>query len=178
MSPSDHFFETPPENLRAVSAMVHDSYQREVARRTIIAKAAAVVAIDLPDFAADAQVHIDVVTLDSSSCAPCQYMMDAVHRAVRQFSHPVQVREHRITTREGLQAMSQLGVENIPTICIDGRVVFASLIPDQRTLTSQLEEVWRAKQDRLSGAGLVSGVSGVSEAAAKGRVAGQNPPAA
>jgi uroporphyrinogen decarboxylase len=133
-------YAVPPRNLQAVSAMVHDGYQREVARRTIIAKSVRVQAVSLPDYAQECQVHVDVVTLDSSSCAPCQYMMDAVHRAAKQLSRPVLIREHRITTREGLGAMMQLGVANIPTICIDGEVAFASIIPDSKTLLARVEE--------------------------------------
>jgi len=135
----------PPENLEAVADMVHDSYQREVAKRTIIAKSLAVSDISLPDFSKEPRVAVDVVTLDSSACAPCQYMMDAVHRASKQLSQPVAVREHRITTREGLAAMMQLGVKNIPTICIDGEVVFSSLIPDQKTLGDRMEQAIAAK---------------------------------
>jgi MtaA/CmuA family methyltransferase len=135
----------PEANLQAVSLMVHDTYQREIAKRTIIAKSAALKEVALPNYAAGSQVHIDVVTLDSSSCAPCQYMMEAVHRAAKQVSRPVHVREHRITTREGLAAMMKLGVKNIPTICIDGQVAFASLIPDQNTLKGRIEQALQRK---------------------------------
>jgi uroporphyrinogen decarboxylase len=84
-------------------------------------------------------VTIDVITLDSASCAPCQYMMDAVHRANKRVSQPALVREHRITSREGIGIMTRLGVKNIPTICLDGVVAFASLIPDQNTLVAAIE---------------------------------------
>lgn len=42
--------------------------------------------------------------------------------------------------------MQKLGVKNLPTICIDGAVAFASIIPDQRTLVTAIEN--RAKQKR------------------------------
>ncbi len=139
-------FATPAENLQAASLMVHDSYQREIAKRTITAKAAgAGVDIRLPDYDHDRNLYVDVITLDSASCAPCQYMMDAVHRAVKVLGGPVCVKEHRITTREGLAMMARLGVANIPTICIDGTAKFVSLIPDQNTLVAALQEGMAAK---------------------------------
>lgn len=139
-------YKVPPGNLQACAEMVHDSYQREVAKRTIIAKTmAAADAAEAEDYSKEPHVTIDVVTLDSSSCAPCQYMVDAVHKASKRLSRPVVVREHRITTREGLSAMARLGVKNIPTICIDGEVAFASLIPDQNTLVARIEESIRRK---------------------------------
>jgi len=133
-------YDVPERNLQAVAEMVHDAYRREVAKRTIIAKTAAEAAtIALPDYAREPNVIVDVITLDSASCAPCQYMMDAVQRASRRLSQPIVVREHRITTREGLAVMSRLGVRNVPTICIDGETAFSSIIPDQNTLVARLE---------------------------------------
>jgi uroporphyrinogen decarboxylase len=137
-------YAVPSANLRAVAEMVHDSYQREVSKRTIIAKTAA--APEPPaDYSREPGVVVDVVTLDSSSCAPCQYMMDAVHRAAKRVSRPISVREHRITTREGIGAMARLRVKQIPSICIDGEVAFPSLIPDQNTLVARIEEAVRKR---------------------------------
>jgi len=139
-------YAVPRENLIAVSEMVHDSYKREICKRTIIAKELSAAACDLPtDYRALKHVVIDVVTLDSASCAPCQYMMDAVHRAAVAVGQPVVVKEHRISAREGIAAMQRLGVKNIPTICIDGQIAFASIIPDQRTLVSRIERSIQAK---------------------------------
>ena len=133
-------FDTPPKNLAAAAEMVLDSYRREIAKRTIIAKTAeAAVIAAAPDYRKEPLVTIDVITLDSSSCAPCQYMMDAVHRAAKRLSRPVAIKEHRITTREGISMMTRLGVKNIPTICLDGEVAFVSIIPDQNTLAAAIE---------------------------------------
>jgi MtaA/CmuA family methyltransferase len=133
-------FATPPENLQAVSEMVHDEYQREVAKRTIIAQSAETAdSIELPYYGQEPNVIVDVITLDSSSCAPCQYMMDAVHRVSKRVSAPIAIREHRITTRAGIAMMTRLGVAKIPTICIDGDAKFISLMPDQDTLARAIE---------------------------------------
>jgi hypothetical protein len=140
-------FNTPDKNLSAIATMVQDSYQREVAKRTIIAKSAGQAGeVALPDYARQPHVTIDVITLDSASCAPCQYMMDAVHRAAKRLSQPVTVKEHRITSREGIAVMTRLGVKNIPTICLDGEVAFSSIIPDQNTLVTAIEAKIAAKQ--------------------------------
>ena len=73
-------------------------------------------------------------------------MMDAVHRAAKRLSQPAVVKEHRITSREGIGTMSRLGVTNIPTICLDGQVTFSSIIPDQNTLIATIEERIAAKR--------------------------------
>jgi uroporphyrinogen decarboxylase len=139
-------YAVPPANLEAVAEMVHDGYKREIAKRTIIAKQLNSSVCDLPEsYAALPHVHVDVITLDSASCAPCQYMMEAVHRAVAAVGRQVVVKEHRIATREGIAAMQKLGVKNIPAICIDGQAAFVSLIPDQRTLVARIGQALAAK---------------------------------
>ncbi|MBK9118612.1 MAG: uroporphyrinogen decarboxylase [Phycisphaerales bacterium] len=137
---------TPPENLAAVAEMVHNAYQRHVAATTLRAKAAVDFSdIVLPDYAGEPAVVVDVVTLDSASCAPCQYMVSAAQEAAQQCPFPVAVHERKITTHAGLGYMQKLGVEAIPSICIDGRPVFASLIPDGQTLIEALRSADAAK---------------------------------
>ena len=139
-------FGCPPANLQAVAEMIHDTYRREVARRTIIAKAAeAGAAGGLPDYKREREVFVDVITLDSASCAPCQYMMEAAHRAAKHIPLPLRIVEHRITTREGISMMKRLGIANIPTICLDGEAKFISIIPDQNTLISAILEKAKEK---------------------------------
>jgi uroporphyrinogen decarboxylase len=140
-------YATPEANLQAVTAMVHDEYQRNVARAATQATSAeAFEDVKLPDYSREDRVIVDVVTLDSASCAPCQYMVDAVVRAAEKFGDKVVINEHKITTRSGLGHMAKLGVGQIPTICIDGEVKFPSIIPDITTLIAALEEKVKGKQ--------------------------------
>jgi MtaA/CmuA family methyltransferase len=139
-------YHTPPKNLQAVAEMVHDGYAREVARETLHARDGdAFGDIAMPDYRTQQAVVVDVITLDSSSCAPCQYMMEAVERAAKATRVRTYVNEHKIKVREGLGMMVRLGVQNLPTICIDGEVKFASIIPDQLRLVEAIEEAARAK---------------------------------
>ena len=46
------------------------------------------------------------------------------------------------------EKLSRLAVRNIPTICIDGNVAFASMIPDQNSLVARLEAAIAAKAKR------------------------------
>ena len=136
----------PEANLQAVSQMVYDDYQREVARSTLTAGQE----IDwehivLEDYATNPHITVEVGTLDSTSCAPCQYMYEAALIASQSFGGRVKVIEHKISTRDGLGYMMKLGITSIPSICIDGEVVFKSIIPDQQTLIKIFEDKLRAK---------------------------------
>ncbi len=136
---------TPEANLQAVTHMVHDDYQRQVARMTVtFTDMGPFDDIKIPNFLEEKSVILDVITLDSSGCAPCLYMLDAAIKAAAQVDLPVEVREHKIKSREGIGYMTRMGVRNIPTVCIDGQVKFISQIPDTETFVKAILD--RAKE--------------------------------
>lgn len=139
-------YNTPHANLEAVSDVVHDGYQRDVARASVdTAEEDHFEDVAVPDYPQYKEVIVDVITLDSTSCAPCQYMMEAVERAARKAFVKVYINEHKIKARAGIGMMKKLGVRNLPTICIDGEVAFASIIPDLNTLVKRIEACAIAK---------------------------------
>jgi uroporphyrinogen decarboxylase len=88
------------------------------------------------------KVIIDIITLDSEACAPCQYMVESVKAVAPEFGGLIEWREHKIKNPESITMMSSLYVRNIPTICIDGQIKFVSRIPRR-------EELIKAIQDRI-----------------------------
>jgi len=132
-------YHTPPANLVAVAEVVHDEYARRIARETTAGAEDAYDDIEVPRYIRFKEVIVDVITLDSTSCAPCQYMMEAVEKAAAKAFVKVYINEHKIKARAGLGMMRKLGVSNLPTICIDGEIAFASIIPDMKTLVKAIE---------------------------------------
>ena len=131
--------ETPPENLKAVTHLVHDSYQQDVVR-ALEKKESALEVLNMKDYGQSDKVIVDIITLDSESCAPCQYMVEAVKRVAPQFEGVVEWREHAIKKMEAVTFMSSLMVKNIPTICIDGKIVFVSKIPPKGDLIAAIQK--------------------------------------
>ena len=125
--------------------MVHDVYQREIARATITEGSlnADLPNITLPDYATLDKVIVDIITLDSEACAPCQYMVEAVTAAVADCAVPVEWREHKIKNIEGIAMMLALGVANLPTICINGKVEFISIIPEKAKIVEAIHAASR-----------------------------------
>ncbi len=136
-------YAVPPKNLQAVAELVHDSYQRQVARELMDKAREVTTRINLADYGQAEKVIVDVITLDSEGCAPCQYMVEAVKAVVPMFNDLVIWREHKIKEKESVEFMMGLMVKNIPTICIDGIIKFVSTIPSR-------EELMRAIQDRIN----------------------------
>jgi uroporphyrinogen decarboxylase len=134
-------YDCPKENLIAVSEIVHDEYKLRIAK-TLSGRETkeSTTKIELPDYKKLEKLIIDVVTLDSGSCPPCFYMVDAVKKATKCLDEKVEIRERKISTKEGLDYMDALAVKAIPTICLDGDIAFSSIIPDQDTLQQKIAE--------------------------------------
>lgn len=142
-------YNVPEENLLAVSEMVHDDYKRETAKKTLAAKEFNFDHIQLPDYDNSAEIILDIITLDSSSCAPCQYMVEAAHKAIADLPIKTIIREHKIKNHDGVGMMCKLGVSSLPTICIDGEITFISIIPDKPTLQAAIRNRARQKDKLL-----------------------------
>jgi len=134
-------FAVPSENIKAISSFIHG----EVAEFMQSTSALEGVEYNLPDYKNEKKVIIDVITLDSESCAPCQYMMNAVKAACEGLEDKVEYIEHKIKQKESVVCMLKLGASNVPTICIDGEIRHVSIIPDVPALRSEIEEQIKKK---------------------------------
>ncbi|MCX6921729.1 MAG: thioredoxin family protein [Verrucomicrobia bacterium] len=135
-------FATPDANLEAVAKLVHDPYEQEVARAFTLQGSNPEINLDMSDYGKLDKVVIDIITLDSEACAPCQYMVEAVKAVMPMFEDLVIWREHKIKRKDSVEFMTAMMVRNVPTICIDGDIVFVSRIPSR-------DEMTRAIQDRI-----------------------------
>jgi MtaA/CmuA family methyltransferase len=129
---------TPVKNLQAVTALVQDEYRQRVVR-ALERKERDLCLLNMADYGQADKVIVDIITLNSESCAPCQYMVEAVKRVAPHFEGIVEWREHPIVQFEAVSFMSSLMVKNIPTICIDGKIAFVSKIPPQQELIAAIQ---------------------------------------
>jgi len=131
-------FDTPIENLRAVAQLVGDEYRQEVVK-TLKKPLDNDKPVTLKDYENSKEVTINIITLDSESCAPCQYMVDAVRKVAPEFGESLCWQEHKIKQKESIQLMKALNVRDIPSICIDGEVAFSSRIPPKNVLIETIQ---------------------------------------
>jgi uroporphyrinogen decarboxylase len=130
--------DTPEKNMQAVSKLVYDEMlQGEL--RASEAIQSEVELLDLTDHWEDDRLVVDVVTLNSKSCAACQYMLQAAEVACEPYGKKIICREYNILTKEGVQMMATLGVRNLPTMVIDGNIEFISHIPPINEIRERLE---------------------------------------
>jgi MtaA/CmuA family methyltransferase len=125
-------FATPKVNVQAITAWVHGEDAEFLA--THHGEGLVLEEYKLPNYANEKKVIVDIITLDSDSCAPCKYMIEGVKVAATGLEDKLEFKEHRVKTPEGIGCMIALGVKNIPTIVIDGVIRYVSIIPGSHEL--------------------------------------------
>ena len=84
------------------------------------------------------RITIDVLTLDSVQCAACGYMMESIAALPDEVQSVIEYREWSIKTKEGVGKFTELKGKVLPTICIEGDLVFESLIPQYEELIDEM----------------------------------------
>ncbi|MDF2539520.1 MAG: methylcobalamin:coenzyme methyltransferase [Herbinix sp.] len=125
-------YATPVINVQAITNTVHGNV------KDIFEEGDVMAGIDyvLPDYASEQQVIIDCITLDSESCAACQYNMEAIRVAAKELGDQVRIMEHKIKEKEGVACMIKLGAKQVPTILVDGIIKYESILPSTEELTA------------------------------------------
>lgn len=86
-------------------------------------------------------IKIDVLTLDSVQCAACGYMMESIAALPKEIQEVIEYKEWSIKNKEGIGKFLEMKGKVLPTIAIQGDLLFESIIP-------QYEELIDAMADR------------------------------
>jgi MtaA/CmuA family methyltransferase len=85
-------------------------------------------------------VFIEIVTLDSEGCAPCQYMCETVKNVAPIYGDKLKWRESLIKSAAGIKRTMALGVSTLPTMLINNEVVYDNIIPTAEDLMKQIDK--------------------------------------
>jgi len=92
-------------------------------------------------------ITIDVLTLDSVQCAACGYMMESIAALPKDIQEVIEYKEWSIKNKDGVGKFMELKGKVLPTICIEGDLVFQSIIPQYEELIDEMAK--RAPNDAL-----------------------------
>lgn len=96
----------------------------------------------------DDKISIEVLTLDSVQCAACGYMMESIAAMPREVQEMIEYKEWSIKTKEGIAKFTARKGKVLPTICIEGDLVFQSQIPQYEELIDEMAK--RAKTSDMA----------------------------
>jgi uroporphyrinogen decarboxylase len=122
-------YDTPIENTIAIMDALHhpESYKQMLANYT---KSELGIDIQLPDYQLLAKPLIEVFTIDSTACAACGYLKEATMRLKNIFDDKIDVVEYKSTKIENVARVKKLGVRNLPSIYVNGKLYASSIIPN------------------------------------------------
>ncbi|MDD3824029.1 MAG: uroporphyrinogen decarboxylase family protein [Sphaerochaetaceae bacterium] len=95
----------------------------------------------LPDYEHLEKPLVEVFTLDSATCAACTYMWAAAQDAVSHLDYPVDLIEYKYTVPQNIARCREVGVKQLPSIYINGKLAFSSIIPSRDELLARIGEV-------------------------------------
>lgn len=133
-------YDVPIENTIAVAETVRDIEKyRELIKN--YESVGTDVEVELPDYDALPRPLLEAFTLDSASCAACTYMWAMVCDAKAEFGDKIDAVEYKYTSREGIARCKRMGVKNLPSLYINGKLAYPSIIPGHEELYEQIRNL-------------------------------------
>jgi hypothetical protein len=93
------------------------------------------------------KVIVDVLTLDSVQCAACGYMMESMAAMPEEVQAIIEYKEWSVKNKTGVGKFMELKGKVLPSIAIEGDIVFPSIIPQYEELIDEM--IKRAKTPEL-----------------------------
>ncbi|MCG8643442.1 MAG: hypothetical protein MI862_27185 [Desulfobacterales bacterium] len=87
---------------------------------------------------AEEKIVVDVLTLDSVQCAACGYMMESMAAMPEEVQALIEYKEHSIKNKAGIGKFMELKGKVLPSIAIEGDIVFPSIIPQYEELIDEM----------------------------------------
>ena len=97
--------------------------------------------VELPDYGNLTKPLVELFTLDPVACAACTYMLAAVEEAKAIVGDGADWGDYRYNKLEDIARMKKVGVANLPSIYINGKLYYDSLIPTKEELIETIRNV-------------------------------------
>jgi len=96
--------------------------------------------VELPDYANLSKPLVEAFTLDPATCAACTYMVAASDEAKEVFGDAIDYKVYKYTVKEDIARTKKMGVPNLPSLYINGKLKFQSIIPSREELEAAIRE--------------------------------------
>ncbi|MDR1321692.1 MAG: uroporphyrinogen decarboxylase [Gracilibacteraceae bacterium] len=133
-------YDTPIENTIAAS---HAVLQTEKAREMVANYELSDIGVEveLPDYERLKKPLVEAFLLDPLACAACTYMLAVAMDAQKHFGDKIEVVEYRYNNLTDISRTKKMAVKQLPSLYINGKLQYSSLIPNLDDLIREVEEV-------------------------------------
>jgi len=95
--------------------------------------------VELPNYDNLDKPLVEIFTLDSATCAACTYMVGAIDVASDKYGSKIDVVEYKFTKKENIARCKKMGVKNLPSVYVNGKLKWSSIIPSREELFEVIE---------------------------------------
>ena len=134
-------YDVPIENVVAVVQAVRDTDNTRKILENYQAPEIDTSSVVLPDYEFLEKPLIEVFTLDSDTCAACTYMVGAAERVTKELAGQVDMVEYKFTKPENVARIVKMGIQNLPSILINGEVKYSSIIPNNEEFIQEIQKL-------------------------------------
>lgn len=133
-------FDVPFENtIGCAQAVFQTNAVREMIKDYVTADET--MEIDLPDYGQLEKPLVEAFTLDPATCAACTYMVAAADEAKAAFGDSIDYKVYKYTIKEDIARTKKMKVPNLPSLYINGKLAFQSIIPSKEELDAAIRRV-------------------------------------
>jgi uroporphyrinogen decarboxylase len=134
-------YDTPIDNVIAVSqAVLNFENSKAVIQNYDASLDLSQELVVLPDYQNLVKPLVEVFTLDSASCAACGYMINVVNKTLASTPMLFDYVEYKFTIKENIKRCMQMGVKHLPSLYINGELVYSSITPSDVALLAEIKQ--------------------------------------
>ena len=137
----DMTYQTPSENTIAIAQAVFETEKCKEMIKNYESVGFDAIEVIIPDYEALEKPFVEVFTLDSLTCAACTYMMGSVKVAKETYGDKIDIIEYKFTEKSSIARCVKMGVANLPSIYINGKLEYSSIIPSKEELEASINKV-------------------------------------
>ena len=101
--------------------------------------------IEIPDYAAEDKVILELWLLDPDQCAACQYMQASAVDIYDEIKDMVEIRTYKYFIKEDIARIKKMEIAQLPSMSLDGVVEYSSIIPNKEELIAKINEYYNKK---------------------------------
>lgn len=94
--------------------------------------------VELPDYANLSKPLLEAMTLDPATCAACTYMVKACDEIKEIFGDQIDYSVYKYTIKEDIARFKKMGVGHLPSLYINGELVYSSIVPSKKELEDKI----------------------------------------
>lgn len=133
-------FSVPIENtIGVVQAVQQTDAIRELVKNYVSEEEE--IDVELPDYDNLDKPLVEAFTLDPATCAACTYMVAATDEAKATFGDAIDYKVYKYTVKEDIARTKKMQVPNLPSVYINGKMAFQSIIPSKEELEKAIKDV-------------------------------------